>query len=192
MELVLWVPGDPPENLLIAAAAAGDLSKVREQIANGISVNSIDTRYKQTALHAACDRGQKKVVTYLLKAGPDIDVLDGLGMTPLMHACSSGHSDIALLLTNAGADVAYERAGDEMSALKFALWGRCSPKLLRLLREKGAKLPDATFRIVHLEEQGTRSTVPGIRKWMLYLFLGGGFLSLAAVIVILILDSSAR
>lgn len=112
-------------------------------------------------MHAAADAGHLPTVGYLIERGADLNALDDIEMTPLMHACSRGRSKVALSLMAAGANVEHERSDDQMTALKFALWGRCSRTVVRQLLARGAKRPEAGFPIVHLSSEELRFSPPG-------------------------------
>ena len=139
MELILYVPGDPPANQIVAAGAAGEIPLIASLLQQGVPIDARHTHYQQTALHAAADAGHLPAVCYLIDQGADLNAHDDIEMTPLMHACSRGRSKVALSLMAAGADVEHERSDDQMTALKFALWGRCSRKVIRQLLARGPR-----------------------------------------------------
>ncbi|WP_440533074.1 ankyrin repeat domain-containing protein [Variovorax sp. YR566] len=170
MELILYVPGDPPANRIVAAGAAGEVPLIASLLQQGVPIDAQHTHYKQTALHAAADAGHLPAVGYLIDQGADLNALDNIEMTPLMHACSRGRSTVALRLMAAGANVEHERSDDQMTALKFALWGRCSRTVIRQLLAQGAKRPEAGFPIVHLSSEEPRFNPP-IRLLFLSLLL---------------------
>ena len=58
-----------------------------------------------TALHRAAERGQEKVVAYLIEKGADVNGADGLGWTPLHLAARQGRLAIVKRLVKAGAKV---------------------------------------------------------------------------------------
>ncbi|MGJ7558874.1 ankyrin repeat domain-containing protein [Variovorax sp. RB3P1] len=176
MNLIYAVRGDPPSNFLVSAASAGDLSGVRKLIEQGLSIDARDSRYQRTALHVAADEGHKDVVKFLISSGASLNLLDDSGMTPLMAACSSGSSTVALFLIRSGADVLHLRPEDGMSALKFALWGRCSRPVLKELMARGATPPEAGFQVVHLV--GPEARGGAIRRWALRLFITVGLAAL--------------
>jgi len=64
---------DPP---LVAAAAAGDVARVRALLGAGLRVRN---REGETALHAAAGRGRTEVLLVLIDAGADITARDQLG-----------------------------------------------------------------------------------------------------------------
>ncbi|KAH3764539.1 GTP-binding protein yptV1 [Pelomyxa schiedti] len=57
-----------------------------------------------TLLHAACHSGNMPLVKWLLGKGANLESPDKHGWTPLLSALSNGHTDIALLLLQKGAD----------------------------------------------------------------------------------------
>jgi ankyrin repeat protein len=70
----------------------------------------------------------------LLDGGMAVDLRDGRGTTPLMHAAAIGSTEAVQLLLKAGADV-NTKNGLEATAL---LWGATNPEKARLLVEAGA------------------------------------------------------
>lgn len=107
------------------------------------------------ALYAAAKVASAPVVKVLIEAGAPLDEIsdDGNDMTPLLAACSTGKkkgTEAALMLLKAGANASYVRKDDDMSALKFALWGQCSQELLEELIARGAPLPEEGFSVIKL------------------------------------------
>jgi ankyrin repeat protein len=71
-------------------------------------------------LRGACQAGRLDVVRRLLSHGcGDIDSRNSFGETALLHACTSGHAEIARLLLDAGADSSIPTATG-VSALSLA------------------------------------------------------------------------
>ncbi len=141
------------EYKLVSAASNNDLKKVKSIIGAGVDVSSHEGLYGRTALHAACSQALTKMVPYLIKAGASLNSLDNKGMTPLMHACHEGKkkgSAIAMMLMDAGADVTYIREEDDMSALSFAHWGKCSNEVITRLVDMGAPPLEDDFENIHV------------------------------------------
>lgn len=88
---------------LMAAAAAGDLDKVRALAAQGHSLNTVTEQ--GTPLMAAVQAGQDRVVLYLLSEGADPDLAAEGARTPLMAASANGSRRLVQLLLSAGARV---------------------------------------------------------------------------------------
>lgn len=92
---LVWYAGEPPEE------GGGDDSVIRRLgalLAAGANVN-MRAMNGATALHRAAARGRVVAVQYLLQQpGIDPSLLDVAGCTPLMHACSRGHLEVARLL----------------------------------------------------------------------------------------------
>jgi len=71
--------------------------------------------------------------------GVSIEILDGSGMTPLMHACWKGNVSFAKFLIDQGADVNGGDHEHQYTALHFAaLAGK--PKVCELLMQEGCKI----------------------------------------------------
>ena len=99
----------PPEPAIVAAARAGDLTELRDLIADGVDV---DEPYEygdahlpfgggvpgRTALGVAAYAGNADVVRALVKAGADVDHVDDGGFTALFIAIFRLETTIALEL----------------------------------------------------------------------------------------------
>jgi Ankyrin repeat len=95
-----------------------------------------------SALHESARMGLLRSAELLIAAGADLNLLDNDDTTLLMRACLEGKtkgSKIALMLIKAGADATIVRAGDEMTALKFAV-KRATPAAIQALIDAGAKV----------------------------------------------------
>ncbi|VAI22134.1 unnamed protein product [Triticum turgidum subsp. durum] len=66
------------------------------------------TMFGCTPLHRAASTGNAELCEYLLEEGADIDAVDKLGQSPLMHAVICEDRGVALLLIRHGADVDIE------------------------------------------------------------------------------------
>jgi uncharacterized protein len=96
---------------IFAAAAIGDEAALRRSIEAG---HTTDYAYDGwTPLHLAAFFGQLQLVAALVDAGAAIDAVshNSLRNTPLHAAIAGGHSAIALLLIDHGADVGSQDAG---------------------------------------------------------------------------------
>jgi len=96
---------------VFAAAATGEIEALRAAIAAG-HVN--DIAYDGwTPLHLAAFFGQETAAAQLVDAGAALDAIsrNSIRNTPLHAATAGGHTDIALLLVNRGANVNLEDAG---------------------------------------------------------------------------------
>jgi len=145
----IWhlLKGDSPEESLHVATANERLREMRALIAKGVDVNGeqktiMGGQNLETPLHLAARNGLVKPAEILVSAGAALDSLNGMGLTPLMCACSCGGNDgsrVAMYLIRSGADVEVIRQSDEMTALKFAAKG-CEPELIQALIDRGAKV----------------------------------------------------
>lgn len=125
---------------LSIAAANSMLREMRQLLGDGINVNGIASYSGGTALHTAAGLGRIRSLNFLIEAGADVNATDRNDLTPLMTACSLGlvkGSRAAQRLIEAGADVRYVRAADEMTALKFAVH-TCRPEVIQALIDHGA------------------------------------------------------
>ena len=88
-------------------------------------------------LHTAALRGDRAEIPRLLKEGAVVDARDADGRTPLLLAVRAGHSDIARMLLEAGADVDARGATMQITPLMVAAQ-RGDVDSVALLLEKGA------------------------------------------------------
>ena len=106
------------EPALCDAAASGDMARVRELLAGGASLDSVDED-GTTALMAAAFAGETAIVRLLLDQGADTNLQDESGLTALMNAVigdgemdlEGGHAlylEIVEALLVADADTALE------------------------------------------------------------------------------------
>ena len=90
---------------LFAAAAVGDLEKLKALLkANPDLVSSKDD-YQRTPLHWAAMTGYKAVVAWLLAKGANVNAADNWGETPLHYAAGKNHKAVVKLLLANKADV---------------------------------------------------------------------------------------
>lgn len=127
----------PPNDSPVAdAAMRGDITAVRELLADGADVNAAQGD-GMTALHWAAERGDPDLARMLLYAGAAIEPVTRIGFyTPLHVAARSGSAAVATLLLDAGADpVAAAGAGTTPLHLAAAAG---SAELVAALTERGA------------------------------------------------------
>ena len=96
--------GDGWSRSLYEASEHGNIAATNRFIAQGKSVNTGRAEDGRTPLHAASERGHRKMVTFLLKEGAVIDQKDNAGNTPLHLAAERGHVRTVRLLLDNGAD----------------------------------------------------------------------------------------
>ena len=90
-------------NRFVAAAAAGDMKRLNDEIRGGMDVNTANHLGK-TALVVAAENGHRDVVNFLLTMGADVNRSDKGGSTALFMAASYGYRKIVELLVKSGAD----------------------------------------------------------------------------------------
>lgn len=89
------------EAKLVDCASRGDISGVRECLANDINANA---RHKDaTALMLACKNGYYEVALALIMAGADINAKDIKGKSISQYAAEGGNAEIIKLLLSQGA-----------------------------------------------------------------------------------------
>ena len=131
---------------LMAAVVAGDLAKVKEQIAGGAKLderapilNGFNDGH--TPLLVAAREGHLEIVRELVRAGADVNAVEPtFGAVPLHKATYNGHAEItALLADSPRIDLDYQGPSNGYTPLHDALWhgyGDCA----RILVEAGARL----------------------------------------------------
>jgi ankyrin repeat protein len=93
---------------LVAAAGAGNWSKISELLAGGISVNEQDPT-GITAIWSAARMGHKDVVEQLISSKADVNLAAISGYAPIHCAAHEGYAEIGQLLIDNGADIHLER-----------------------------------------------------------------------------------
>ncbi|MGN6305143.1 MAG: ankyrin repeat domain-containing protein [Mesorhizobium sp.] len=92
---------------LIPASERGHVETVRTLIAAGVDVDHVNKLHWTALLEAIIlgDGGERhqKIVELLVKAGADVNLADGKGVTPLQHARAGGYLEIEATLVAAGA-----------------------------------------------------------------------------------------
>jgi uncharacterized protein len=95
---------DKGMNRLMIAAMTGQLEPLRNYIAGGADVNMEKADDKNTALMLAIKGGFYYTSHELIKAKSKLEHRNKFGMTPLLLAISSGHTDIAVSILDNGGD----------------------------------------------------------------------------------------
>lgn len=98
-------PAEELVTFFVNEARSGHLDKVKEALAAGVPVDTVDS-VDQTALIAAASKDQLEIAKVLLAHGADPNAHDPAGWTPLIHATYFGSSlDLISLLVDKGANV---------------------------------------------------------------------------------------
>ena len=125
-----------PADDIHQAIQEGNLSLVKQIIANQPESVFLKDSKGLTALHSAARSGNIAIMAFLVGEGVDVDITSSNRETPLHSAASAGKRDAAAWLITKGADVnARNRA--EYTPLIFAAMGAYS-ELTELLLKKGA------------------------------------------------------
>ena len=90
---------------LHCAAQNGDLTRVRQLLADGRSPNAFD-EISQTPLHYAAERGHLEIMKALLEAGADVNAHEEarIGNTALREVADNCSLAVATFLVESGAD----------------------------------------------------------------------------------------
>ena len=91
---------------LIVAAEDGNIEAVKQNLAEGVDVNT-RSYIGESPLHGAATFGHKEIVELLIAKGADLNAKGGIidGTTPLHESASNGHWEVAEVLIAKGADV---------------------------------------------------------------------------------------
>src|SRR5688500_11813805 len=91
---------------LIGAALDGHTDLVTLLATKNTNLDQLSNmRYKENALHLAARNGHTAVIEALLKAGADINALEGTHSTALMYAAYNGRLEASELLIKQGTDL---------------------------------------------------------------------------------------
>jgi ankyrin repeat protein len=130
------------------AAMNGDAEMTDLLLHAGASLVSRTRLGRYSPLALAAEAGHGAVVTALIKAGADVNVIDTSGTTVLMLAAASGDVETVRVLADGGADVHAREHSMDQSALMFAAaYNRAGA--IRELLTRGASL-EATSKVVDL------------------------------------------
>jgi len=90
---------------IFSAVEDGNISKLQSLISAGADVKA-RTKWDETPLHIAADRGNVEIAKVLLEHGADINVRNNKrGDTPLHRAVAKGNVEMVKFLLKQGADV---------------------------------------------------------------------------------------
>jgi hypothetical protein len=107
--LPLWwiVSAHAGPELPIWAAASwrNDIETVKDHIADGTNIDTVDDWTGKTALHYAAEYGHLEIAGLLLANGADVNRRDDDQATPLYFAAVGGFVEVARLLLAYGADI---------------------------------------------------------------------------------------
>jgi len=125
-------------NPLTDAIKDGDVTRVRELLAQSPDLVNARNSYGGTSLHGVAYNGTREMAKLLLAAGAGVNARTDLGDTPLHHSVSGGHSDLCRLLLAKGADLNARNIVGQ-TPIQASLYSG-DMRLTRLLAAKGAKL----------------------------------------------------
>jgi len=89
---------------LFGSARNGNLGSAERYLDRGEDINARRAEDGRTPLHAAAERGHRKMVTFLLNKGAFVNARDDEGDTPLHLAATAGHDSIVRILLSDNAD----------------------------------------------------------------------------------------
>ena len=96
-----------PDISIHRAAEIGNIRALKQHLAAGINVDTVD-HDNMTALHWAAMKGEKKVVTLLILKGANLNAKTSKNLTPLNLADNNFQNEIAeLLIANGASEFVY-------------------------------------------------------------------------------------
>jgi ankyrin repeat protein len=107
-EIVDYLLAHGARHHIFSAVTMGELDAIRDLIArvpSDLSRRMDRTNKARTPLHLAVVKQQPAAAALLIDLGAEIEALDAAGLTPLDQAALDGHSDIAQLLIERGAQI---------------------------------------------------------------------------------------
>jgi ankyrin repeat protein len=102
-----WLDFVPP---LLAAAARGDVERVREMLAGSVDPDTVD-EFGWTALHLSASRSHLDACKALIEAGATVDHPDSEGESPLFRSLQQSDGAVIRYLIEQGANP-FGRSGD--------------------------------------------------------------------------------
>jgi hypothetical protein len=134
---------------LLSATRKSDVAQVKSLLDKGADVNA-KTRYNQTPLFFACDRGNVEIAKLLIEHGAEVSIKDNFyGATPLTWAMNKKNPEMIALLISSGVDpsdaLRDSIESDNKDLLKLVLdKGKTTPEMLSdtLLLAETRKKPD--------------------------------------------------
>jgi len=118
---------------LFGSAKNGSLKSAERYLDQGEDINARRAEDGRTPLHAAAERGHRKMVTFLLNKGAFVNARDDEGDTPLYLAAAAGHDSVVRILLSDGAD-ATARNNAGQTPLDLA---KAHPEVSKNLRNAG-------------------------------------------------------
>ncbi len=123
--------GDLESDLLLAANK-GDVSKIRELLAQGVDVNSNDSQGDTPLLRAK----NLETVEFLLGQGARVDDRNNYGFTALIRASGLGQGNVVQALLEGGADINSKNKYGNTALMSAAMNG--CVKVVEILLRSGA------------------------------------------------------
>jgi hypothetical protein len=164
---------------LVNAAGKGHTSLVRLLIEHGAELDWRDPERRQSAMEAACTKGDIGIVKLLLDSGADPSLRHYIRPYPIQCAAMMGHTNIVESLIDAGAsaDTCTGRPdGGSFPPLQLAVRGD-HEETAKLLITKGAKINIRIGRMHTALEEAVRSD----HLWAVKMLLASGAMVFAPV-----------
>lgn len=119
------------------AAAAGDVSALREFLQSGTAVDVRDAK-GETALIAAIRAGKADAAAWLVQNGASLDSLSAEGQSTVFLAAANGHEEVLAALLDAGARIPPAEKGAQTALELAAARGHSRVTALLAARERSS------------------------------------------------------
>jgi ankyrin repeat protein len=135
---------------LLTATRKSDVAQVKSLLDKGADVNA-KTRYNQTPLFFACDRGNLEIAKLLIDKGADLNVKDNFyNATPLTWALEKKNKEITALLISKGVDPSQALRQSIQSGDK---------EMLQLVLDKGKTTQEMLGDALQLAENAKKTEI---------------------------------
>jgi ankyrin repeat protein len=143
--------GAEPTDIL-AAAFAGRADLVGQFVADDKAAVRRTTALEATSMHLAAWEGKVEVVKVLLRSGPVVNGVDGLGMTPLHLAALRGHDQVMRVLLDHKADIKAKTRQAQQPLTLAVMAGQLSTAKIFVERKANPKekSSEAEYSLLHV------------------------------------------
>ncbi len=123
---------------IFEAVAKTDLEALKKIVADGVSVDVVDSNGRTSLMHAAID-GKETVAKYLIDQGSKLNASDGNGYTALHFAAQDYRVAIATMLLDAGAGIDPQDSYGNTPLWRATFNSQGRGEMIKLLLARGAE-----------------------------------------------------